>query len=97
MASARSGRKHDLEVGVGFTSIRYGERLGEIRATPSIDTIADAYDNSLAEMVSGYYKAELIRGPAREGAAMEDRRQDRAGHLELGPLAQQRPPALLSQ
>ncbi|WP_290515636.1 IS3 family transposase [Aeromicrobium sp.] len=27
----------------------------------------DLYDNALAETVNGYYKAELIRGPAREG------------------------------
>jgi len=26
-----------------------------------------SYDNALAETVNGYYKAELIRGPAREG------------------------------
>ena len=44
-----------------FTSIRYGERLAEIGA------VGDSYDNALAETVNGYYKAELIRGPAREG------------------------------
>lgn len=43
------------------TSIRYGERLAEIGAVPSIGTI----DNALAETVNGYYKAELIYGPAR--------------------------------
>ena len=50
-----------------FTSIRYGERLAEIGAVPSIGTVADSYDNALAETVNGYYKAELIRGPARPG------------------------------
>ncbi len=50
-----------------FTSLRYGERLAEIDATPSIGTLGDFYDNALAETVSGYYKAELIRGPARDG------------------------------
>jgi putative transposase len=50
-----------------FTSIRYGERLDEIGAVPSIGTVADSYDNALAETVNGYYKAELIRGPAHEG------------------------------
>ena len=48
------------------TSIRYGERLAEIGAVPSIGTVGDSYDNALAETVNGYYKAELIRGPARE-------------------------------
>src|SRR5699024_368840 len=43
-----------------------GERLAEIGASPSIGTVADSYDNALAETVNGYYKAELIRGPARE-------------------------------
>ncbi|MGW3549195.1 integrase core domain-containing protein, partial [Janibacter hoylei] len=50
-----------------FTSLRYGERLAEIGAVPSIGTVGDSYDNALAETVNGYYKAELIRGPARPG------------------------------
>ena len=50
-----------------FTSIRYGERLAEIGAVASIGTVGDSYDNALAETVKGYYKAELIRGPARKG------------------------------
>jgi Integrase core domain len=50
-----------------FTSIRYGERLAEIGAVPSIGTVGDSFDNALAETVNGYYKAELIRGPARRG------------------------------
>ncbi len=55
------------DAGSQFTSIRYGERLAEIGAVPSIGTVGDSYDNALAETVNGYYKAELIRGPAREG------------------------------
>ncbi|SFO59097.1 Integrase core domain-containing protein [Pseudonocardia ammonioxydans] len=27
----------------------------------------DSFDNALAETVNGYYKAELIRGPTRDG------------------------------
>lgn len=34
---------------------------------PSIGTVGDSFDNALAETVNGYYKAELIRGPARSG------------------------------
>lgn len=41
-------------------SIRYGERLAEIGATPSIGTVGDSYDNALAETVNGSYKAERI-------------------------------------
>ncbi len=61
------GLRCHSDAGSQFTSIRYGERLAEIGATPSIGTIADSYDNALAETVNGYYKAELIRGPARSG------------------------------
>jgi putative transposase len=53
------------DAGSQFTSIRYGERLAEIGAVPSIGSVGDSYDNALAETVNGYYKAELIRGPAR--------------------------------
>jgi len=51
--------------GSQFTSIRYGERLAEIGAVPSIGSIGDSLDNALAETVDGYYKVELIYGPAR--------------------------------
>ena len=59
------GLRCHSDAGSQFTSIRYGERLAEIGAVPSIGTVADSYDNALAETVNGYYKAELIRGPAR--------------------------------
>jgi hypothetical protein len=31
------------------------ERLAEIGAVPSIDTVGDSYDNALTETVNGYY------------------------------------------
>jgi putative transposase len=55
------------DAGSQFTSIRYGERLAEIGAVPSIGSVADSFDNALAETVNGYYKSELIYGPARTG------------------------------
>jgi transposase InsO family protein len=55
------------DAGSQFTSIRYGERLAEIGAVPSIGSVGDSFDNALAETVNGYYKAELIRGPTRGG------------------------------
>ena len=61
------GLRCHSDAGSQFTSIRYGERLAEIGAMPSIGTVGDSYDNALAETVNGYYKAELVRGPAREG------------------------------
>jgi putative transposase len=72
MARRNRGLRHPglrchSDAGSQFTSIRYGERLAEIGAMPSIGTVGDSYDNALAETVNGYYKAELIRGPARTG------------------------------
>jgi transposase InsO family protein len=69
---SRGHHHHDLcchsDAGSQFTSIRYGERLAEIGAVPSIGSVGDSFDNALAETVNGYYKAELIRGPARTGS-----------------------------
>jgi len=48
-----------------FTGVRYGERLDEIGAVPSIGSVGDSYDNALAETVNGLYKTELIRRPGR--------------------------------
>lgn len=62
-----TGLRCHSDAGSQFTSIRYGERLAEIGAVPSIGTVGDSYDNALAETVNDYYKAELVRGPAREG------------------------------
>ena len=61
------GLRCHSDAGSHFTRRRYGERLAEIGAVPSIGTVGDSYDNALAETVNGYYKAELIRGPARPG------------------------------
>jgi putative transposase len=61
------GLRCHSDAGSQFTSLRYGERLAEIGAVPSIGSVGDSFDNALAETVNGYYKAELIRGPARTG------------------------------
>ncbi len=55
------------DAGSQFTSIRYTERLDDIGALPSIGTVADSYDNALAESVNALFKTELIRrqGPWR--------------------------------
>jgi len=59
------GLRCHSDAGSQFTSIHYGERLAEIGAVPSIGTVGDSFDNALAETVNGYYKSELIYGPAR--------------------------------
>jgi putative transposase len=51
------------DAGSQYTSIRYGERLDEIGAVPSIGSVGDSYDNALAESVNSLYKTELIYGP----------------------------------
>jgi putative transposase len=53
------------DAGSQFTSVRYGERLAELGAAPSIGSVGDSFDNALAETVNGLYKTELIRGPAQ--------------------------------
>ena len=74
------GLRCHSDAGSQFTSIRYGERLAEIGATPSIGTVGDSYDNALAETVNGYYKAELIYGPGRPGPCRT------VGDVELATL-----------
>ena len=51
------------DAGSQFTSVRFTERLDEIGARPSIGTIADSYDNALAETTNGLYKSECVYGP----------------------------------
>ena len=58
-----SGLVSHTDAGSQFTAVRYGERLAELGALPSIGSVGDAYDNALAESVNGAYKCELIRGP----------------------------------
>jgi putative transposase len=62
-----AGLRCHSDAGSQFTSVRYGERLAEIGALPSIGSVGDSFDNALAEAVNGYYKCELIYGPARSG------------------------------
>jgi putative transposase len=55
------------DAGSQFTSLRYGERLQEIGAVPSIGTVGDRIDNALAETVNGHHKAERVCGPEHPG------------------------------
>ena len=54
-------------------SIKYTERLAEAGTEPSVGSVGDSYDNSLAETINGLYKAEMIhrRGPWRSFEAVE--------------------------
>jgi putative transposase len=51
------------DAGSQFTSVRWGERLIELGAQPSIGSVGDSFDNALAETVNGLYKTELVYGP----------------------------------
>ena len=63
-----------------FTSVRFTERLEEIGARPSIGTVADSYDNALAETTNGLYKTECVYGPDTHG-------WDDVDELELATLS----------
>jgi putative transposase len=81
---ARGGRRlvgliTHSDAGSQFTSVRFTERLAEIGARPSIGTVADSYDNALAETVNGLYKTELVYGPDAAG-------WDGVDELELATL-----------
>ncbi len=68
-----SGLIHHNDAGSQYTAVRFTERLLEERINPSIGTVGDAHDNSLAESVNGLYKTELIkpRRPWRNAAHVE--------------------------
>jgi putative transposase len=54
------GRICHSDAGSQSTSIRYIDRLAELGAAPSIGTVGDSHDNSLAESTIGLFKTELI-------------------------------------
>jgi putative transposase len=68
------------DAGSQFTSVRFTERLDEIGARPSIGTVADSYDNALAETTNGLYKTECVHGPDSRG-------WDDVDELELATLS----------
>ena len=74
------------DAGSQFTSLRFTERLDEIGARPSIGTVADSYDNALAETTNGLYKAECAYGPDTRRLARH--RPARTRHPGLGALVQ---------
>jgi putative transposase len=51
---------HHSDRGSQYASIRYSERLAEAGVQPSVASKGHSYDNALAEMINGLYKAELI-------------------------------------
>ena len=68
-----SGLIHHNDAGSQYTAVRFTDRLLEEGIDPSVGTVGDAHDNSLAESVNGLYKTELIkpRRPWRNAAHVE--------------------------
>jgi len=64
---------HHSDRGVQYLAIRYGDRLVEAGAAPSVGSKGDSYDNALAESVNGLYKTECTvpRGPWRNAGDLE--------------------------
>lgn len=53
-----TGLRCHCDAGSQFTSVRYGERLAEIGAVPSIGTVGDSYDTQ-SIMCPGWQIGEL--------------------------------------
>jgi len=51
---------HHSDAGSQYRSIRYTTRLSDVGIMPSVGTVADSYDNAMAEALNGTFKAELI-------------------------------------
>ncbi|MEU9979298.1 IS3 family transposase [Streptomyces sp. NPDC051014] len=68
-----SGLIHHSDRGSQYVSIRYTDRLADIGASASVGSVADSYDNAMAEALNGTFKAELIemQGPWKDPAQVE--------------------------
>jgi len=60
-----AGLTHHSDHGSDYMLLVYTDRIVELRATPSTETVGDSYGNALAEAVNGLCKTELVsrRGP----------------------------------
>jgi putative transposase len=45
-----------------YTSFRYTQRLADLGIAASVGSVADAYDNAMAESFVGTHKTELVQG-----------------------------------
>lgn len=53
---------HHTDRGSQYTSFRYTQRLADLGIAASVGSVADAYDNAMAESFIGTLKTELIAG-----------------------------------
>ncbi len=56
------GLIHHSDRGSQYTSLRYTQRLADLRIAASVGSVADAYDNAMAESFVGTLKTELVDG-----------------------------------
>jgi len=56
-----SGLVHHSDLGSQYLAIRYSERLADEGINPSVGSVGNSYDNTLAESVIGLFKTEVIR------------------------------------
>ena len=56
-----AGLRAHSDAGSQYTALRYTERLADIAAAPSIGTVADSYDNAMAESLNGIFKTEMYK------------------------------------
>ncbi len=54
------GLVHHSDRGSQYLSLRYSERLEAAGVAASVGSVADSYDNAMAEALNGTFKAELI-------------------------------------
>ncbi len=53
---------HHSDRGSQYTSFRYTSRLAELGISASVGSVADAYDNAMAESFVSTFKGELVDG-----------------------------------
>jgi hypothetical protein len=51
---------HHSDRGVQYLAMNYTQRLTEADLVPSVGSVGDSYDNTLAETIKGLYKAKVI-------------------------------------
>jgi transposase InsO family protein len=92
------GLIHHSDRGCQYLSIRYGQRLAEVGVTASVGSVADSYDNAMAEALNGTFKAELIdrrpwpdRGHGRTGCAAARRLGTTTNGCTARPATSHRP------
>lgn len=64
-AAPRRPRASQRPRGSQYVSLYCTERLAQAGIEPSVGSVGDGYDNTLAESINGLYKADVIdgRGP----------------------------------